>query len=111
MERIDISGLAEALHTAIRKHESSKMPLVYDEVCDDKWIKDVVDQLVTIELRYIEHLLRNIEHYNIECKGPWLSYRIAIALVSWCVTDKPYEAYSREWNPLVSWLYAVLGIF
>lgn len=111
MERIDISGLAEALHTAIVKFKSAEMPLVYSEVCDIKWIKDVVDQLVMIEFRYIEHLMRNMEAAGVECKGTWPSYRIAIALVSWCLTEKPYEAYSREGNPLVSWLYAVLGIF
>lgn len=43
MERIDISGLAEALYTAIVKFKSAEMPLVYSEVCDTKWIKDVVD--------------------------------------------------------------------
>lgn len=111
MKRIDISGLAEALYTAIVKFKSAEMPLVYSEVCDTKWIRDIVDQLVTIEFRYIEHLMRNMEAADVECKGPWPSYRIAIALVSWCVIEKPYEAYSREWNPLVSWLYAVLGIF
>ena len=91
MKRIDISGLAEALYTAIVKFKSAEMPLVYSEVCDTKWIKDIVDQLVTIEFRYIEHLMRNMAAAD--------------------VTKKPYEAYSREWNPLVSWLYAVLGIF
>ena len=61
MERIDISGLAEALFTAIVKFKSAEIPLVYSEVCDTKWIKDVVDQLVTIEFRYIEHLMYNID--------------------------------------------------
>lgn len=69
MERIDISGLQEALFTAIVKFKSAEMPLVYSEVCDTKWIKDVVDQLVTIEFRYIEHLIRNMEAADVECKG------------------------------------------
>lgn len=55
--------------------------------------------------------MRNMEAADVECKGPWPSYRIAIALVSWCLTKKPYEAYCKEEEPLVSWLYAVLGIF
>jgi hypothetical protein len=107
----DISGLKEALFTAIVKYRDKEMPLVYDEVCDTKWIKDIVHQLVTIEFRYIEHLMRNMEAAGVECKGPWPSYRIAIALVSWCLTKKPYEAYCKEEKPLVSWLYAMLGIF
>ena len=111
MERIDISGLAEALFTAIVKFKSAEMPLVYSEVCDTKWIKDVVDQLVTIEFRYIEHLMRNMEAADVECKGTWPSYRIAIALVSWCLTEKLYEAYCKEEEPLQAWLYAMLGIF
>ena len=107
----DISGLSEVLHTAIWKYKLSNMPLVYSEVCEDKWIKDIVDQLVTIEFRYIEHLMRNMEAAGVECKGPWPSYRIAIALVCWCIVEKPYEAYCKEEEPLQAWLYAMLGIF
>lgn len=111
MERIDISGLAEALYTAIVKFKSAEMPLVYSEVCDTKWIKDVADQLVTIEFRYIEHLMRNMEAADVECKGTWPSYRIAIALVCWCIVDEPYQAYSNRLDPLGAWLYPTLGIF
>lgn len=92
MERIDISGLQEALFTAIVKFKSAEMPLVYSEVCDSKWIRDIVDQLVTIEFQYIEHLMRNMEAAGVECKGPWPAYRLAIGLVCWCVIEKPYEA-------------------
>lgn len=111
MERIDISGLAEALFTAIVKFKSAEMPLVYSEVCNTKWIKDIVDQLVTIEFRYIEHLMRNLEAVGMNVEGPWPAYRLAIGLVNWCVIKKPYEAYSKKLDPLGAWLYPTLGIF
>lgn len=111
MERIDISGLQEALFTAIVKYKTVRVPLEYSEACDSKEIKDIVDQLVTIEFRYIEHLMRNVEAAGMNVEGPWPAYRLAIGLVNWCVIKKPYEAYSKKLDPLGAWLYPTLGIF
>lgn len=88
MESIDISGLQEALFTAIVKYKTVRVPLEYSEACDSKEIKDIVDQLVTLEA------------VGMEVDGPWPAYRLAIGLVNWCVIKKP---------TVRSWILLVLG--